>query len=102
MVRCVLREFYISQYPICDTGRGLALVPPSSPDSRPWVIVVPFCLPGERVRAKIYKHEFGKQHSFADFIEILRPNDHLRDDKRVKCQYFTKCGGCQYQVRRTR
>ena len=29
----------------------------------------------------------------------VKPNPELRDDSRVKCKYFTKCGGCQYQVR---
>ncbi|KZT35431.1 tRNA methyltransferase [Sistotremastrum suecicum HHB10207 ss-3] len=62
----------------------------------PWVIVVPFVLPGEKVKAKIHRH--SKLHSFGSLIEILEPNTSLRDMTRVKCQYFGKCAGCQYQM----
>jgi tRNA (uracil-5-)-methyltransferase len=37
--------------------------------------------------------------SYADLVEVLKPNETLRDMTRVKCQYFGKCAGCQYQVR---
>lgn len=66
---------------------------------KPWVVVVPFCLPGERVKCRVFKND--RMHSQADFIQVIRPNPELRDDERVKCKYFAKCGGCQYQVRAT-
>ncbi|KAK7040752.1 tRNA(m5U54)methyltransferase [Paramarasmius palmivorus] len=79
---------------ICSNGDGLAQS--DREDIRPWVVVVPFTLPGERVRARIFRNE--RMHSMADFIEIVRPNPELRDDARIKCKYFAQCGGCQYQM----
>lgn len=71
-----------------------------SPDeSRPWTIIVPFALPGEKIKARIYRN--SRLHSFADLVEVITPNTALRDDNRVRCQYFGTCGGCQYQVHRT-
>lgn len=77
-------------------GEGLGLAPSSK---RPWMVVVPFSLPGEKVRAKIYRN--ARLHSFAHFLSVERENPELRDMKRVGCKYFEKCGGCQYQVCRT-
>ncbi|KAF5371304.1 hypothetical protein D9758_004267 [Tetrapyrgos nigripes] len=79
---------------ISPNGAGLAQS--DSEDKRRWVVVVPFALPGERVKARIYKN--ARMHSLADFIEIVRPNSELRDDSRIQCRYFSKCGGCQYQM----
>lgn len=75
-------------------GSALALGP--APRSA-WVIVVPFALPGERVRVRVYRS--ARLHSFADLVAVVAPNPELRDDSRVQCKYFGKCSGCQYQVR---
>ncbi|GJE92113.1 tRNA methyltransferase [Phanerochaete sordida] len=74
-------------------GESLAVAPAPYP---PWVVVTPFALPGEVFRAKVYSQGFF--YSRADLIEIITPNPELRDDSRVKCKYFTQCGGCQYQM----
>ncbi|KAF9269872.1 tRNA methyltransferase [Marasmius fiardii PR-910] len=79
---------------LCSNGDGLAQS--DSIDILPWVVVVPFSLPGERVRVKIFKND--RMHSIADVLEIIRPNPQMRDDSRVQCRYFSKCGGCQYQM----
>lgn len=57
-----------------------------------WVVMVRFALPGERVRARVYRND--KNFSEADLVEVLRPSPH-----RVEpiCPVFTECGGCQYQ-----
>lgn len=57
-----------------------------------WVVMVPFALPGERVRARVFRNH--KQHSEADLVEVLEPSP-----ERVKppCPLFGECGGCQYQ-----
>lgn len=60
------------------------------------MIVTPLSLPGERIRARVYRH--ARLHSHADLLEILEPNSEWRDMSRVQCQYFGKCAGCQYQV----
>lgn len=61
-----------------------------------WVVVVPFCLPGERVRAKVYRNE--ALHSFADLVSVVKPNDGLRDESLIQCKYFGSCGGCQVNL----
>ena len=74
-------------------GDGLAVAPSPKP---PWVIVVPFVLPGETARVKI--HQARRLHSVSSLLEIKTPNLTLRDNSRVKCRYFGVCAGCQYQV----
>lgn len=57
-----------------------------------WVVFVPYTLPGERVRARIYRND--KKCSMADLVEVLEPSP-----RRVQpqCPVFGFCGGCQYQ-----
>jgi hypothetical protein len=74
-------------------GEGLARLPAPAP---PWAVLVPFALPGETVRARVYRH--ARLHSFADLVAVETPNPELRDMDRVKCRYFGACAGCQYQV----
>jgi hypothetical protein len=50
----------------------------------------------QTIRVKIVRN--GRMVSYADLLEVLKPNETLRDMSRVKCQYFGKCAGCQYQV----
>ncbi|KAF3483144.1 tRNA methyltransferase [Arthroderma uncinatum] len=74
------------------TGEGLALSP-----SGDHVYVVPFALPGETARVKVYKTIIHKSYSLTDLIEIVKPSPQ-RDDSLIKCQYFGKCSGCQLQM----
>ncbi len=57
-----------------------------------WVVFVPACLPGERVKARIFRNE--KNCSHADLVEVIEPSPH-----RVQpvCPVYGYCGGCQYQ-----
>ncbi len=57
-----------------------------------WVVMVPFTLPGEKVRARVYRNH--KNFSEADLLEVLTPSAHRVDPK---CPLFGRCGGCQYQ-----
>lgn len=57
-----------------------------------WVVFIPFALPGEKVRARIWKNE--KNCSHADLLEILIPSP---DRIEPQCKLFGSCGGCQYQ-----
>lgn len=57
-----------------------------------WVVFVPYTLPGERVRARIWRNK--KQYSEADALEILQPSP---DRVEPLCPLFAICGGCQYQ-----
>lgn len=57
-----------------------------------WVVMVPFVLPGERVRARVFRNH--KSYSEADLVEVLHPSPHRIEPR---CPLFGICGGCQYQ-----
>jgi len=57
-----------------------------------WVVFVPFSLPGERVKARVFRND--KNHSQADLVEVLEASP---DRVAPKCPLFGECGGCQYQ-----
>ncbi|MCB1091629.1 MAG: class I SAM-dependent RNA methyltransferase [Verrucomicrobiae bacterium] len=57
-----------------------------------WVVFVAFALPGERVRARVFRNT--PNYSEADLIEVLDPSP---DRVEPFCSLFTECGGCQYQ-----
>ena len=57
-----------------------------------WVVFVPFALPGETVRARVYRND--KNCSHADLLEVLQPSS---DRVAPRCPLFGNCGGCQYQ-----
>lgn len=77
---------------LTNLGVGLGRVPhPADPGAR-WVVMVPFALPGERVRARVFRNH--KNFSEADLVAVLTPSP-----ARVapQCALFGRCGGCQYQ-----
>lgn len=57
-----------------------------------WVVFVPYALPGEKVRVRVWRNK--SNYSDADIVEILEPSP-----QRVEpgCPLFGECGGCQYQ-----
>ncbi len=57
-----------------------------------WVVFVPFCLPDERVLARIYRND--KNFSEADLVKVIKESP-----ERITphCELFGQCGGCQYQ-----
>jgi len=57
-----------------------------------WVVMVPFVVPGERVKARIFRN--FQNYSDADLVEVL---DASPDRIEPKCPLYTRCGGCQYQ-----
>ncbi len=57
-----------------------------------WVVMVPFTLPGERVKVRVYRNH--KNFSEADLLEVLTPSPHRIAPR---CPLFGRCGGCQYQ-----
>ncbi len=71
---------------LTNMGKGLARTKDD------WVIFVPFCLPGERVLARVYRND--KNFSEADLIKVITASP-----ARVtpRCELFGQCGGCQYQ-----
>ncbi len=61
-------------------------------NSSGWVVMVPFTLPGEKVRVRVYRNH--KNYSEADLLAVLTPSPHRIDPR---CPLFGRCGGCQYQ-----
>ena len=57
-----------------------------------WVVQIAFVLPGEKVRARIFRNH--KSYSDADCIEVLEKSPDRVDPH---CSLFGTCGGCQYQ-----
>ncbi|MGK0176370.1 MAG: 23S rRNA (uracil1939-C5)-methyltransferase/tRNA (uracil-5-)-methyltransferase [Lentimonas sp.] len=57
-----------------------------------WVVMVPFTIPGERVRARIFRN--FQAYSEADLVEVLEASP---DRVEPRCKLFQTCGGCQYQ-----
>ena len=57
-----------------------------------WVVMVPFTLPGEKVKVRVYRNH--KNYSEADLLQVLTPSPHRIDPR---CPLFGRCGGCQYQ-----
>lgn len=70
---------------------------PADPDPAPagggqWVVMVPFALPGERVRVRVWRNH--RNFSEADLLAVLTPSPHR---VAAPCALFGQCGGCQYQ-----
>lgn len=57
-----------------------------------WVIQVPFCWPGEKVKVRIFRNH--NNYSQADLVEVLTPSN---DRIEPVCKLHGICGGCQYQ-----
>ena len=72
-------------------GLGRVALEGEGPDPR-WVVMVPFALPGELVRARIFRNHAN--FSEADLVAVISPSPDRIDPR---CPLFGRCGGCQYQ-----
>ncbi|KAH6896936.1 S-adenosyl-L-methionine-dependent methyltransferase [Thelonectria olida] len=77
---------------VSSTGDGLAMRAGSE-----HVYIVPFTVPGDTAKVKVFRHLRSEKQTLADFISITKPSP-LRDDARIQCKYFASCGGCQFQM----
>ncbi len=77
---------------LTNLGVGLGRTALPGETERKWVVMVPFTLPGERVRARVFRNQ--KNFSEADLVTILTPSPHRIAPR---CPLFGRCGGCQYQ-----
>jgi len=70
-----------------DLGRGVG-------HAEGLMVRVPFTLPGERVRVRVWKKDPARLEADADLLEVLAPSP-----ARVApgCSLFGACGGCQFQ-----
>lgn len=85
-------EIDVEVHTLSSTGDGLA-----RQAGRKQIYVVPFSVPGDTVRIKVYRHLHDQHHSIGDFISVVKPSP-MRDDSRIQCKYFSKCSGCQFQM----
>lgn len=84
-------ELVLDVTELSSTGDGLGYHRESN-----HVLVVPYTAPGDKVRVKVNRLG-GANHSFVDVVKVLDPAK-VRSDDLVKCPYFTKCSGCQFQM----
>jgi 23S rRNA (uracil1939-C5)-methyltransferase/tRNA (uracil-5-)-methyltransferase len=77
---------------LTNLGSGLGRVALPGETEAKWVVMVPFTLPGERVRARVFRNH--RNFSEADVVEVLTPSPHR---VAAMCPLFARCGGCQYQ-----
>lgn len=82
----------IEVFELSSTGDGLGMI-----DGSDQVYVIPFTVPGDVARVKVWRHSRKDKTTAADFISITKPSP-LRDDSRIQCKYFASCGGCQFQM----
>jgi 23S rRNA (uracil1939-C5)-methyltransferase/tRNA (uracil-5-)-methyltransferase len=87
------QEIELTVSTLTNLGLGLGRVDPKGAEGgRKWVVMVAFALPGERVRARVYRNHAN--YSEADLVEVLEPSPHRIE---APCAVFGRCGGCQYQ-----
>ncbi|KAK4039150.1 S-adenosyl-L-methionine-dependent methyltransferase [Parachaetomium inaequale] len=85
-------EIEVEVVELSSTGDGLAKQKGSD-----HIYVVPFSVPGDTVKVKVYRHNHDEGYTAADFISVVKPSA-LRDDSRIQCPYFATCSGCQFQM----
>ncbi|GAP88672.1 putative tRNA (uracil-5-)-methyltransferase protein [Rosellinia necatrix] len=86
-------EIVVKVVELSSTGDALAVQEGSKQ-----IYVVPFAVPGDILRVKVFRHVQGKDgYGVADFLSVETPSP-LRDDSRVRCKYFSQCSGCQFQM----
>ncbi|KAH8731212.1 S-adenosyl-L-methionine-dependent methyltransferase [Phaeosphaeriaceae sp. PMI808] len=90
----IFSEIEVTIKELSSTGDGLGFQHGSDSNQ---VFVVPFTAPGDTVTAKVFKHFHREKYTMADFVKVKDPSPH-RDASLVKCQYFSSCSGCQFQM----
>ena len=85
-------EIEVEVVELSSTGDALALQKGSKR-----IYVVPFAVPGDVVKVKVYRHLGEEGYTVADFISVVKPSP-SRDDSRIGCKYFATCSGCQFQM----
>jgi tRNA/tmRNA/rRNA uracil-C5-methylase (TrmA/RlmC/RlmD family) len=86
------QEIELTITTLTNLGVGLGRVALAEGEEPKWVVMVAFALPGERIRARVFRNHAN--YSEADLVEVLVPSP-LRI--RPICPLFGRCGGCQYQ-----
>lgn len=79
---------------ILSNGDGLGVINNPVEEGKKQVVVIPFGLPGDVVDIKVFKtHPLYVE---SDLLSVRKKSD-MRNDQLIKCKYFGKCSGCQFQ-----
>lgn len=81
------REVEVEVLALSSLGVGLALH-----EAKP--VIVPCSVVGDKVRTRIFRTE--EFYTESELVEVLRGGPD-RDNDHIRCRYFGKCSGCQYQ-----
>ncbi|KAH3680837.1 hypothetical protein WICMUC_000105 [Wickerhamomyces mucosus] len=79
---------------LTSNGDGLGLVSNPVETSKKQIVIIPFAIKGDIVTIRIFKTHPNYVES--DLLNISQ-NSNDRDDSLIRCKYFGKCSGCQYQ-----
>lgn len=71
-------------------GNGIGIY--QHPAGIEWTVEVPFAIPGDKVRTRIYKKRSALHQSFLEEVLIPAPNR-----RQPRCIHFASCGGCRWQ-----
>lgn len=85
-------EIEVNILELSSSGDGLGIS-----STKDHVYVVPFALPGDLVKAKVVRYFAQDRYTLTDFMQVVVPSPQ-RDDHLIKCPYFSKCSGCQFQM----
>ncbi|KAH3901138.1 tRNA (uracil(54)-C(5))-methyltransferase SCDLUD_002620 [Saccharomycodes ludwigii] len=81
---------------LTSSGEGMAIVDHPLDKTHKQVVIIPFSIPGDVVKARLFKTL--NRYVQADLLEITTPSL-KRNDERITCKkYFGSCSGCQYQM----
>lgn len=80
---------------LTSNGDGIALVQHPNSSKKFQIVIIPFAIPGDTVNIRIFKTHPNYVES--DLLSIITPSQD-RNDSLVKCGYFGRCSGCQYQM----
>jgi len=86
------QEIELSISTLTNLGLGLGRISLGEDAGPGWVVMVAFALPGERVRARVFRNHAN--YSEADLLEVISASPHR---VQPRCALFGRCGGCQYQ-----
>ncbi|KAI9667932.1 MAG: tRNA(m5U54)methyltransferase [Bathelium mastoideum] len=86
------QETDVAIFELSSTGDGLALLP-----GLHQVLVVPFTVPGDVARVKIFQQNTGRPFLLTDLLQIKEASP-KRNDSLIRCPYFATCSGCQFQM----
>jgi tRNA (uracil-5-)-methyltransferase len=79
---------------LTSNGEGIGIIE-NPVDTAKWqIVIVPFAIPGDVCNIRVFKTH--PNYIESDLLEITTPSIERNDDL-IRCRYFGKCSGCQYQ-----